>query len=60
MCEHVVAGHVGRELQQQAFAEVARTDARRVEPLHESQRFLGLLERRRAVEVANDVVQSRS
>ena len=41
--EHVVAGHVRRELQQQALAQVACTDAGRVEPLNQPERFLGLL-----------------
>ena len=40
--EHVVAGRLRRELQQQAFPQVAGADARRVEPLDQPERFLGL------------------
>ena len=36
-----VERHARHELQQQALFERARADARRVEPLHDAQRFFG-------------------
>ena len=53
--QDVAAGHVGRELEQQAFAEVAGTDAGRVELLDQAKRLLGLLHGDVAAEVADDV-----
>ncbi len=40
--KNLAARDVGRELQEQAFLEVARTDARRVELLDQREGFLGL------------------
>ena len=54
-CKDVAAGDVGRELQQQALAEVAGADAGRVELLDQRQRLLGLGQRRVAAEVADDL-----
>ena len=50
-------GVVGRELQQQALAEVAGPDARRVELLDQAQGLLGLREGDVAAEVADDLVE---
>ena len=55
--QDVVAGDVGGQLQQQAFAEVACADAGRVELLDQLERFLGLRHRGSPVEVADHVLQ---
>ena len=55
--QHVVARGLGRELQEQALAQVAGADAGRVELLNEAERLLGLLQGGLAAEVADHVVQ---
>ncbi len=52
-----MAGHVRRELEQQAFPQVAGADARRVEPLDQKQGLLGLLDADRAIQVADDILE---
>ena len=55
--EDVAAGDVGRELQEQALAEVPRPDARRVELLDHVERLLGLREGDIAAVVADEVAE---
>ena len=55
--QDVAARDVGRQLQEQAFAEVAGPDARRVELLDHRQGFLGLGVGDVAAVVADEVAQ---
>ena len=41
--EHVVTGHLGVELQEQALAQIACADAGRIEPLNELQALARLV-----------------